>query len=264
MTGQCIMIASSKGGIGKSTAALGISLALARRSKKVLLCDLDLSNACLDMLTGAEDQTVYNINDIVLRRCSAADALVQPYDGLPLSLIASPGDAAADDTDSADYCKKIALAVEQAAVAANSDFVILDTGAGISRGSSAAALISDKALIVAGHSPLSVRSAERTAQRIRDLGVDDIRLIINSFDSKGVSGGAGRSGIFSIMDASGLPLCGVVPYDYSLALSQEQGKSCSGDAETAFNNIAARICREDVPLFSGMKKMRKMRNKFYR
>lgn len=263
MSGQCIMIASSKGGIGKSTAALGISLSLSRRSHRVLLCDLDLGNACLDMLMGAEDRAIYTVEDVMLGRCKAEDAVVQPYGDTEVYLLASPGASYSESTDIKKDLDGIVYAVRQAAEAVGCDFIILDTGAGVSVGSEAASAIADKALIVAGHSPLSVRSAERTAQRIRSHGVDDIRLIINSFDGRGVSD-VGRSGIFSIMDTSGLELLGVVPYDYSLALSQERGRGTSdGFAARAFDNIAARLCREDVPLFSGMKKMRKMRNKFY-
>ena len=58
MTNRVISVASSKGGIGKSTAALGLSRALADAGHRVLLADLDFGNACLDILGGVEDEVL--------------------------------------------------------------------------------------------------------------------------------------------------------------------------------------------------------------
>ena len=52
METKFIMISSSKGGVGKSTVALGISKELALLGESVLLCDLDFGNACQDILLG--------------------------------------------------------------------------------------------------------------------------------------------------------------------------------------------------------------------
>ena len=58
MTNKVISVASSKGGIGKSTVAIGVSRALAQSGHKVLLADLDFGNACLDLLLGVEDDVL--------------------------------------------------------------------------------------------------------------------------------------------------------------------------------------------------------------
>ena len=95
-------------------------------------------------------------------------------------------------------------------------------------------------------------------------GINNIRLVINSFDAAGVTDRrSARSGIFSMIDTAHLPLCGIVPYDPSLAAAQESGKKTSSLSDAAFANIAARLDGEEVPLFCGMKKFRKNRNKFY-
>lgn len=260
MSAQCIMIASSKGGIGKSTVALGVSAALAQRGRRVLLCDLDFGNPCLDMLSGAESSVLYTVYDVLCGRCSADEAAVRPFKDSQLYLLAAPS---REDCNIGD-AELVAETVKAAAEGLECDFVILDTGAGISFGASAAAAAADKALIVAGHSPISIRSAESTAQRVGAMGVGDIRLIINSFDAGGVRGTVGRRGIFSIIDTSGLPLFGVVPYDYLLAVRQEKrGETRAGLSGAAFDNIARRLLGENVPLFYGMKKMRRVRDKFY-
>ena len=301
-----IAVASSKGGIGKSTAALGISRALCARGKKVLLADLDYGNACLDMLCRAEDSVLYTSADISRGICSPEEAVIKP-EGEALFLLAAPSggrtvilpgvhkdknsesdmsaesgaDGIADKSPSqlkdgiaediltksgfAADADSIAKAVRDAAAAVGADCVILDTGAGVSGGFLAAASLSSQALVVAGHSPVSLRSAESTAERLNASGVSDVRLIINNFDGTGVLRRSPfrRSGIFNMIDTARIPLAGVIPYDYDLTLSHEGGGRGGALSEAAFANIAARIEGENVPLFSGMKHYRKIRNKLY-
>ena len=59
-----ILVTSSKGGVGKSTTSLLLALSLAKRGKRVLLCDCDIGSRCLDMLLGIEDEVVYDIGDV--------------------------------------------------------------------------------------------------------------------------------------------------------------------------------------------------------
>ena len=310
-----IAVASSKGGIGKSTAALGISRALCARGKKVLLADLDYGNACLDMLCRVEDSVLYTSADVSRGICTPEEAVIKP-EGEGLFLLAAPSggrtvilpgahkdkdsgpktgaensaensaenggaDGAADKSPSqlkdgiaediltesgfAADADSIAKAVRDAAVSVGADRVILDTGAGVSGGFLAAASLATQALVVAGHSPVSLRSAESTAERLSVSGVSDVRLIINNFDGTGVLRRSPfrRSGIFNMIDTARIPLAGVIPYDYDLTLSHEGGGRGGALSEAAFANIAARIEGENVPLFSGMKHYRKIRNKLY-
>ena len=47
-----ILFASGKGGVGKSTAAVCLARALAKRQKRVLLVDCDVGLRALDLLAG--------------------------------------------------------------------------------------------------------------------------------------------------------------------------------------------------------------------
>ena len=299
MPARFIVIASSKGGIGKSTAALGISRSLCARGRSVLLCDLDYGNACLDMLCGVEDSVLYTSADAALGACTPQAALIaleQPsdggrpdrYGGGRMYLLPAPcagqyeicmrsaadvgtnqsqtGSASADGGSQANtvYADRLCDALRGAAESAGADYVVLDTGAGISGGLCAAAGAADEALVVAGHSPVSLRSADATARLLEKHGIKNIRLVINGFDAAGVTDRrSARCGIFSMIDTARIPLCGIVPYDPSLAAAQENGKAASSLSDAAFANIAARLDGEEVPLFCGMKKFRKNRNKFY-
>lgn len=280
MTEKFIMIASSKGGVGKSTAALGISRALKEKGYKVLLCDLDFGNACLDMLLGVQDSVLYTVQDVAAGRTTADKALIPIDDGsckkrkkrkkgitMPegalwlLSSAVGGGGCVPTLVGEGGLCESsVCSAVTDAARAVSADYVIIDTGAGINSAVEAAATLSDTALVVTGHMPVALRSAQTTVDRLSRLGVKDIRLIINSFDADGVIDDD-RRGLFSVIDESRAPLVGVVPYDYRLMLAHEKLLGAGGEAETAFSNIAARLEGERVPVFFGIKRLRKLKKK---
>ena len=258
MTNKVISVASSKGGIGKSTVAIGVSRALAQSGHKVLLADLDFGNACLDLLLGVEDDVLYTAADAAEGRCTPSGAVMKLSESDNLYLLPAPAGGTWTCTDKA----ALQCAVTEAAKAADAEFTVLDTGAGISIAADAAFEISDTVLAVAGHSPVSIRAAQSTAGRIASVSKAVVKLIINPFDVDEILRHRlkKRCGMLEIIDRSGIPLAGVIPYDYALQLAAETPVSkCSPNTSRAFENTAARLCGNSVPLFSGMKKNRKKR-----
>lgn len=255
---KIITVASSKGGIGKTTVALGVSEALIEMGMRVLICDLDFANACLDILTDSEP--VYNLGDVAEGRCKPADAVIKTEGGLSLLAAAEPACERPEG-----FNEKVAAAIKEAAEAINCDYVILDTGAGQSEGFEIAASISDSAIIVATHSPVSLRSADNTAQRLRAAGIKDNGMVINSYDSTGVLKYGQHTGLVEIIDSARVRLIGVVPFDYELVLQAERDENArpTREAKTAFYNIAQRITGKDVPIFSGMRKLRRQRGRLF-
>lgn len=73
--GIATVITSGKGGVGKSTAAVGLGRALASRGRRVLLVDCDAGLRSLDRMTGTEENLVFDISDVVFGRCSPAEAI---------------------------------------------------------------------------------------------------------------------------------------------------------------------------------------------
>ena len=59
--GIATVITSGKGGVGKSTVAVGIGRALAQRGRRVLLVDCDAGLRSLDRMTGVEEQLVFDM-----------------------------------------------------------------------------------------------------------------------------------------------------------------------------------------------------------
>lgn len=269
---KIIVVASSKGGVGKSTVALGISQKLASQGASVLLADLDFGNACLDILTGSEDKFVYTVADGARGLCAPEDCVLEADITNGLHLIPCPagGTVSVGNGDDDVTPEKLTKTITDAAKHLECDYVVIDTGAGVNPAATAAAEIADTVLVVSSHNPISLRAAEGTVSRLSQMGCADIRLVVNSFEAESIIRRAyNRRGLLSIIDSSRAPLAGVVPYDYSLMLrhegiaSKKKSKKQS-DADKAFTNIANRIRGVDTNLFEGLKEIRKKREKLYR
>ncbi len=275
METKFIMISSSKGGVGKSTTALGISTQLALAGESVLLCDLDFGNACLDILLGVENQVLYTIGDVAKDKCNASKALISDSEtGISgLMLLPCPTGALVKiseaDEEGSLTPDSVIEALKKAAAESHCRYVVIDTGAGVSPLTDAAAKLADTIIVVASHNPISLRAAEGTVIRFNALDKKDIRLVINSFEAEAtLNKKHQRKSLLDIIDTSRAQLLGVVPYDYALLLSHEGLiiKNFSGetsDSDKAFSNIARRIMGEEVPVFDGIKKLRRKRVKLY-
>ena len=71
------VITSGKGGVGKTTLTANIGLKLAELGKRVAVVDGDLGLNNLDVLTGVEDKSTFDLSDVVSGRCRAKQALVE-------------------------------------------------------------------------------------------------------------------------------------------------------------------------------------------
>lgn len=248
-----IIMASSKGGVGKSTSAALLAASLCARGKRVLVCDLDFGTRCLDMFFGVENNTVYDVGDVYLDRIEAARAIMSlevEGDGalffVPSSLSLRP-----DEVDSETLCDVLEALSDEA----KADYVICDT---------AGSVISEKiapwanlGLICATQMPASLRSAEASADRLRRAGLSTMRLIITSFDYREAKSSV-RAGIISVIDGASIRAIGVIPSDRELLIAQEHGKmpGPKSPAMIAYTNVAARLCGEDRKVFYGIRGMK--------
>ena len=83
-----ILIASGKGGVGKSTIASFLARESAQKGNKVLLIDADPGLGALDILLGVSDRVMNTWIDIVTENCDGENALIEVAENL--SLLPSP------------------------------------------------------------------------------------------------------------------------------------------------------------------------------
>jgi septum formation inhibitor-activating ATPase MinD len=92
--------------------------------------------------------------------------------------------------------------------------------------------------------------------------VRDCHLILNGLDLS-YPNRSYRQAFLDAIDETAMPLIGVVPYDAQIGALQAKEDVASGDwqkdTKTAFSNIARRLLKENVPLFSHFTKVDRAR-----
>ena len=253
------MVTSHKGGIGKSTIASNLAMTLARRGRKTLIIDCDFGNRCLDLLLGCEDGVIFDIYDVCENKTPLEKAILNNNFERNLCFCAAPyqprGVLSRKGFEEAVVYAKETLGFE---------YVIIDVPASLSDIFEAVAPAADRAIIVASHSPAAIRAASKTDRLVRELGIEDTKLVINSFDKDGCLY-KDRTSILEIIDKTYVGLIGIVPYDEKAMKAQEKGYLAyevkGANSAAAYENIAKRIEGKDVPLLEGVvKKRRKLWN----
>ena len=148
---RLIAVTGGKGGVGKSTTAINLALAYARRGARTLLLDCDLGMADLNLLLGVAPET--SVLD-VLRGASIEDVVV-PAHGIHL-LPALNGSYQLANLDEAS---RQALFEAVIRLGAQFDTLIVDTGAGIDANAVTFAGAAAEVVLVVTSEPLSLADA---------------------------------------------------------------------------------------------------------
>ena len=274
---RVVVVTSLKGGVGKTTVTANLAMTLARKGHSVVAVDCDLESRCLDMVLGLENDSLYNIADALSGRCNIDEALIVDSRCEKLSFISAP--AGITDKDSEEFSQTFSAENVDKLIDGLSqkfEYILFDLPAHPDGWYELLLKHTDYALVIAMHTAVSIRSAEKTAMAISDvcdkmgenqLGLDEdgdlieprlkVRLIINGFRWRDASGGI-RSGVYDIISKTSVKLLGVIPYDESMASAQESGKLAyqisSGElaSNIAFGNVALRLDGGNIPLLSGL------------
>ncbi|MCQ2456109.1 MAG: P-loop NTPase [Clostridia bacterium] len=254
-----ILFASLKGGVGKSTAALEVSAALASEGFRVLLVDLDFRSRSLDLMLGASDRVDFTIADCAAGRCGADGVNIRAADdGKGGELILCPACSEEDFESGSSYecLPGVLMRLEEET---EPDYVVCDTGADSRVPRIIADGYAELAIVVSEQSRTSLRASEVTAARFETgKTVKEVRLLINKFDVEAARRG-GRVSIIEMIDECSVKCIGVIPADRGVAARQDKGivQSKGELATLAALNVARRIRGIQTPLFTGMKKIRK-------
>ncbi|MBE6887862.1 MAG: septum formation initiator [Ruminococcaceae bacterium] len=228
---QVIMIASGKGGTGKSTIATFMAAELSLRGHKTFLTELDMGLRSIDIISGISENAVYDIGDVLSGECSWEKAVVvSPYTK-NLHIMPAPGKKNGVEFEN---LKKL---VDE--IYGEYEYIIIDTAAGLGDAFNAALAVSAMAIIVCTADAVSVRDARIVSDEIFYNNVRDIRLIINKFD-KNTFKHSGFTDGDQIIDACCTQLLGVIPYDVNIQVAAMDGKPLTTDSLS--KKIFSAIC----------------------
>jgi septum site-determining protein MinD len=234
------VFASGKGGVGKSSVALGLARCMNEKGLRVLLADFDIGLRSLDLMLGVTETVVFDWGDVVLGRCSIKDAVINIG-----NLAFFPAPPEYDEKFTPEALSQLFSALES-----DFDFIFIDAPAGLGRGFDLACSQAENAVVVTTPDSVCVRSCASAALKLRKSGKEKISLIINRFVEKPVV----KHRLLNIddcIDAVSAKLIGVVPEDRAITESSVTGKQPdkNSPASKAFARISLRMNGERVPLF---------------
>ena len=185
--GKAIVIASGKGGTGKTMFAANLGTTLAGQGHKVVLIDLDTGLRNLDLYLGIENNIVYDVNDVLTGVCSIRLALVKikAFPGLYF-MAASPQKPNGEITP-------LHIKVLCEKLKSKYDYVIVDAPAGIDDGMIIATGGCDMGIIVVTPEYASLRNAETVKKTIKAQGIDNICYVVNRIDLRLIESGKAPS-----------------------------------------------------------------------
>ena len=232
-----IVVASGKGGVGKSTFTVGLARALTALGNKVLIIDCDRLRS-VDLFLGVTAELVYDFGDVLLENCDAEKAI---YESKGIGVISCPASYEGIDVE------------QMKALVENYDcdynFILFDAPAGIDMGLRLACAAADSGIVVSTPDLVCVRSACTAAREMEKMGVKETRLVINKAHKKDISKGR-LLNVDSVIDSTQVQLIGVVPEDVKLRSGSMGGEIYKRGqlSYAAFSNIAKRICGQYIAL----------------
>ena len=195
-----IVVTSGKGGAGKTTVCANLGLALARRSLRVLLVDLDLGLNNLDVVMRVENKIVYDFVDVCEGRCRPSQALIQ--DENEPTLYTMPSCHSAKRQITIDMANKALGKISD-----NFDYILIDCPAGIDSGFRRAVSCANEAIVVVTPHLSGVRDADKTIGQLKDMAV---YVAINRVRGDLIASGEMLS-VFEVLSILNKPPLGVIP-----------------------------------------------------
>lgn len=214
--GKVMVVASGKGGTGKTMFSANLGATLALEGYKTVLVDMDTGLRNLDLYLGLENNIVYDVNDVMNGVCRVKQALVRDrnFPGLYL-MAASPRRADGEITPlhMKVLCKRL---LEKF------DYVIVDGPAGIDDGLIVAAGGADMAIVIVSPDYAASRDGEMVRMVLQEEGLDKIAFVVNKLNMDMVKEGY-APGIAELVKGFQKDFIGAIQYDENINISTNLG-----------------------------------------
>ncbi len=174
---RIIAVSSGKGGVGKTNFTINIAIALAEMGKKVTIIDADLGLANVDVLLGVISK--HNFMEVLSGEVEAKDLAAEGPKGIQI-VSGGSGIAGLVDIDDLEL-ERLILALSY--FNATSDYIIIDTGAGISRSVMSFVAAASELVVVLNPDPTSITDAYALIKNVENAEEKTIRLVINRVES---------------------------------------------------------------------------------
>ena len=180
--GHCraIAVAGGKGGVGKSTVAVNLGMALSMAGKDVMLLDADMGLANVDVLLGLSPTR--HIGHLLDGSCTLEELVLEAGHGLRV-IPAGSGARRLAQLPNSEHAAIIRAFDE---LARPPQYLLVDTAAGLSDTVSMFAAASDDVVLVVCDEPASLTDAYAVIKVLsREFGVRRFRMVANMMQNEG-------------------------------------------------------------------------------
>ncbi len=176
-----ITISSGKGGVGKTSISLNLSLSLASKGFKVCLFDADLGLANVNILTGLVPE--HGLEEVIHNRLGLRQIMIRDFHGIDIIPGSSGVEKMADlNRKEADTLIKAFLDLDEY------DYFLFDTSAGISAQVLSFCRASHKMILVVTPEPTSLTDAYSLLKVLSKTGrVPDVKVILNQVKTRAMA-----------------------------------------------------------------------------
>ena len=242
--GKSWMIASGKGGVGKSTLTAALAVTLAMQNRRVVIVDADIGLRGIDLILGMQDRVIFDLFDYISGQCTLAQALIRHMQYPTLSLLSAPQTVKASEISAGDM-RKLAETLKQ-----RFDIVLLDCPAGVGRNLKNTISSVDECILVTTPDEVSIRDVERIAEVLKGRVENKPYLVINRIDRKMIEKGE-MATPGSIAEYLDMPLIGEIPDEpviYRALLNKKTASECDNrEVRRSIEHIALRMQGRDIP-----------------
>lgn len=174
---KAIAVTSGKGGVGKSNISINIAQALVQAGKEVLLMDVDLGMANVDILLGTVPP--FHLGHMLQGQCDILELIHRTPSNL--KFIAGGSGVAELANLSAEDLKPFLAGLSK--LDGQADYLILDTGAGLGDAVVEFVLAADQVIVVTTPEPTSLADAYTTIKALsaRNPAID-VKLVVNQVE----------------------------------------------------------------------------------
>lgn len=206
---RIIAIASGKGGVGKTTLVSNLSAALAHFNKSVVAVDANMTTSNLGIHLGIPLYPV-TLHDVMNGRAKARDALYHHKSGFRVM----PADISLAKTVKLNPHKLMDILYK---FAGNTDFVLIDTAAGIGKEARMSIEAADEMLTITNPEMTALTDALKLSRVAEEVGTRNIGVVLNK-----VRGDAHEISADKAESFLGLPMLAKIPEDHAVRKSIHQ------------------------------------------